>query len=408
VAAPTEIRGRARLQLPPWFAPALGTAGTLAFVLAIQTNPSTSSITDVVIAAAAVVIAALAVRWLFAPPAFRPLAVLIAAGAAWLLPQRDDIGAAAIAAAFFAVAMVLVLPQWRRPVSPVAYIAIGSGALVSVVLRVFDSQVLLLAVAIACVVALAIATAAAGLRPPPKRGDRTIATLLTIVFVFYALYVGAVSPHATWFGGGTIHGPTTNNEVALTFDDGPNIGATLPIMHILDQYGTKGAFFEVGKAVEKEPQISRALVADGQLVGNHSYHHDSWTWLEPTYPELKRTQNAIKQATGICPGFYRPPHGYRTPFIAHAVNDDHMHMVLWSVSAGDWATNDAQLVATRVLAKVQPGSIILLHDGLDGNPTANRQVLVRALPLILEGLRAKHLTPVRLDQLLGETPTGTC
>lgn len=408
MAAPTGTRERAGFELPSWLSPALGTAGVFAFLLAVQAHPSTSSIVDCLIVVVALLVAGFVIRQLFNTPAFRPIAVLLAVGSAWLLPQRDDIGAAAIAAAFFAVAIALVVPRLERSRASAVPIAIGVSVLIVALLRIFGSQVLLLVVAVACVAVLAIATAFVGLRPAPKGGDRTIATLLTIVFVVYALYVGAVSPDATWFGGGTIHGPTTNNEVALTFDDGPNIGATLPIMRILDQYGTKGTFFEVGKAVVKEPQISRALVADGQLVGNHSYHHDSWTWLEPWYPELRRTQNAIKDATGVCPGFYRPPHGYRTPFIAHAVNDHHMHMVLWSVSAGDWATNDAQLVASRVLAQVKPGSIILLHDGLDGNPTANRQVLVRALPLILQGLRAKHLTPVRLDQLLGEMPTGTC
>jgi peptidoglycan/xylan/chitin deacetylase (PgdA/CDA1 family) len=400
-AAPT----RASVALPRGLSPALAAGGAIAFVLAVDVNSSTSSFVDLLIVAAAMVVAALVVTLLFATPAFRPIAVILAGGAAWLLPQRDDIGAAAAAAAFFAAGLVLALP---RPNRREPLVAIGGSVVVVALLRFFDSQVVLLIVAFVCVLVGAIATALARMRPPPRPGDRTIATLLTIVFIVYALYVGAVSPHATWFGGGTIHGPTTNNEVALTFDDGPNIGATLPIMRILDQYGTKGTFFEVGKAVAQQPQISRALVADGQLVGNHSYHHDSWTWLEPTYPELKRTQNEIKQATGMCPGFYRPPHGYRTPFIAHLVDNDHMHMVLWSVSAGDWASNDAQLVAGRVLAQAKPGSIILLHDGLDGNPSANRQVLVRALPLILEGLRAQHLTPVRLDQLLGESPTGTC
>ena len=88
---------------------------------------------------------------------------------------------------------------------------------------------------------------------------------------------------------------------------------------------------------------------------------------------------------------YRPPHGDRTPFLAQVVRDHHMHMVLWSASAGDWATNDAALVARRILAGARPGAILLLHDGLDGNPAANRAVLVRALPLILDGLRAKGL-----------------
>ena len=85
-----------------------------------------------------------------------------------------------------------------------------------------------------------------------------------------------------------------------------------------------------------------------------------------------------------------------------------MHMVLWSASAGDWATNDAQLVARRILAGARPGAILLLHDGLDGNPSANREVVVKALPLILDGLRAQGLSAVRLDHLLGTGDYQTC
>ena len=65
-----------------------------------------------------------------------------------------------------------------------------------------------------------------------------------------------------------------------------------------------------------------------------------------------------------------------------------MRMVTWDVSAGDWATRNAGLVARRVLDHVRAGSIVLLHDGLDGRVDADRSVIVEALPLILEGLRA--------------------
>ena len=182
----------------------------------------------------------------------------------------------------------------------------------------------------------------------------------------------------------------------------------MKVMRILDDAGVKGTFFEVGKAIDADPQITRALFADGQLLGNHSYHHDQWRWLDPRYPELERTQQAFQRAIGTCPVLYRPPHGDRTPFVARVVRDHHMHMVLWSASAGDWATNDAVLVARRIVDQAKPGAILLLHDGLDGIPTANREVLVRALPLILSGLRNKGLHPVRLDQLLGTAAYTRC
>ena len=75
--------------------------------------------------------------------------------------------------------------------------------------------------------------------------------------------------------------------------------------------------------------------------------------------------------------------------MARVVDDHGMTMVGWDVSAGDWKAHDAGKVARAVLDDVRPGSIILLHDGLDGDVTADRSVVVRALPMILDGLGRK-------------------
>jgi peptidoglycan/xylan/chitin deacetylase (PgdA/CDA1 family) len=78
-----------------------------------------------------------------------------------------------------------------------------------------------------------------------------------------------------------------------------------------------------------------------------------------------------------------------------------MQTITWDVSAGDWSSTDGAVVARRILRGVKPGSIILLHDGLDGLEGANRQVVLDALPIILDGLAERGLQPVRVDQLLG-------
>jgi len=114
----------------------------------------------------------------------------------------------------------------------------------------------------------------------------------------------------------------------------------------------------------------------------------------------------FERTLGVCPTFFRAPHGQHTPFMARVVEDHGMTMVGWEASAGDWATSDARLVAKRILDKVEPGSIILLHDGLDGDVTADRSVVVRALPLILDGLERRGLHSVGLDRLLGRRPYG--
>jgi peptidoglycan/xylan/chitin deacetylase (PgdA/CDA1 family) len=327
----------------------------LAFVVAADLRLGALSIPAVVLVAVALVAGAWLARVGSGNGSLVVAGFLTALIAAWLLPQRTDLASAAILAAFFGAGIALIV----RPRS----VEIGPA--------------------------------------PGRVRNRLVGTVLLVAVVVFAAYVGAETPSVHWFGGGITRGPAADRDVALTFDDGPNLTATLPIMRILDTAGVKATFFEVGHAIDKDPWITLTLYRDGQGLGNHSYHHDQWRWLDPRYPELERTQVTFQKSIGTCPAFYRPPHGDRTPFIAHAVNDHHMRMILWDDSAGDWAVKNPQTIASRILRGVRPGSIIVLHDGLNGNPLADRTALVKALPLILAGLRAKDLHPVRLDTLIG-------
>jgi peptidoglycan/xylan/chitin deacetylase (PgdA/CDA1 family) len=251
-------------------------------------------------------------------------------------------------------------------------------------------------------VAVAIVVAAgrfpATNRPLLRSAAPAGAAFLTLVCISV---VGATTPRATWFGALIASGPRDTNMVAITFDDGPNPPYTQQVAAVLKQYDVKGTFFSLGSAIKKEPDTSKALMAEGHLIANHNYNHNDHSYLNPFYPSLGDAQNAIRDATGVCPTFFRPPHGTHTPFMSRVATNRDMHVVNWDVSAADWATDDPQLVATRVLDRVKSGSIILLHDGLDGNIGADRTVVVKALPLIIEGLREKGLKPVRLDELLG-------
>jgi peptidoglycan/xylan/chitin deacetylase (PgdA/CDA1 family) len=324
-------------------------AAGLGFVVAAAARHAIEGWLDLVLVIAALVAGSLIARLASGSRRLRTAGTITALVAAWLLLLRADLGTAVILAVLFGAGIGL-----------------------------------------------------AALPPGARRGfPRLTASALLVAIAVFAAYVGAVTPSVHWFGGGITHGSTMYGEVALTFDDGPNLTATLPIMRILDAARVKGTFFEVGKAIDSEPQITRELYAHGQLLGNHSYNHDQWRWLDPRYPELERTQQAFQRAIGVCPAFYRPPHGDRTPFIAHVVSNHHMRMIMWDVSAGDWATNNPRTIARRIVRDAHSGAIIVLHDGLDGIPTANRAGLVKALPLILEGLRAKHLDVVGLDKLIG-------
>jgi peptidoglycan/xylan/chitin deacetylase (PgdA/CDA1 family) len=397
-------------------APTLGLRGFATAALALPAVPAVAadrSPTSLVLAALAVGLGPAAAwwvsRWLGPPrPLLAALGGVFVVVAGWLLPQADVSFTTVLLGLGIGVGVGLgggaldVLGRRGTAIGAAAGIAVLAALVAVDGVHGTAWAGLLDGVAIATVGVLA--------RPRPSRrvpgAVRAAATAAAVATVGVTFWVGANSPTVNWFGSQVAHGPRDRRDVAITFDDGPDDPYTLEVAQILDARGAKGTFFMVGKALDRRPDIARALREDGHLLGNHSYHHDSWRWLDPRYPELERTQRAFRRNLGICPTFYRAPHGQHTPFLARVVGDRGMTMVGWDVSAGDWKTDDARLVAQRVLNDVEPGSIIVLHDGLDGSVTADRSVLVRAVPLILDGLARRDLKPVRLDALLGERGYG--
>jgi peptidoglycan/xylan/chitin deacetylase (PgdA/CDA1 family) len=410
-----------RESLPPEpqssdLAPALGLRGLATTALALPAVPAVAadrSPTSLILAAVAVGLGAAAAWWISrrsgAPRLLLAvLGALVVVVAGWLLPQADVSPITVLIGLGVGVGVGLgggALGILRRRE---AAVGAAAGLAILAVLVAVDGvhgtawAGLVDGVAIAGVGVLARSRPHTG----PPGSVRAAATVAAVVTVGATFWVGANSPTVTWFGSQVSHGPRDGREVAITFDDGPDDPYTLEIARILDARGAKGTFFMVGKALDRRPDIARALRADGHLLGNHSYHHDEWRWLDPRYPELERTQTAFRHNLGVCPTFYRAPHGQHTPFLAHVVGDHGMTMVGWEVSSGDWNTRDAGLVARRTLDGVKPGSIIVLHDGLDGSVTADRSVLVRAVPMILDGLERRGLKPVRLDALLHERGYG--
>lgn len=385
--------------------PALATAAAAATLLLptlavagepVAASPARAAIAGVIALATYVAVSPLART--------RSLALLGAAAGVlcgWLLSQASYWAAGWIIAPLLGAAVAFVCPlRLEAPRAAASAVLVSAAALV--VVRVFFGRAVATDLGSALVALggmVALVAVPGRLRPSPA--GAAVGFVAVVAALLTTGYIGATTPRAAWFGSLVSHGPRDRPQVALTFDDGPDVEYTLAVRDILDRYGAKGTFFSVGKAVDARPDISRALLDDGHLLGNHSYRHDAVRWLDPRYPELAAGESAIKRNLGVCPAFYRPPHGTHTPFISREAGEHGMTVVTWDVSAGDWATTDGQLVASRVLDRVRPGSIIDLHDGLDGKLSADRSVLLTALPLILEGLEARGLQPVTLDQLLG-------
>jgi peptidoglycan/xylan/chitin deacetylase (PgdA/CDA1 family)/sulfur carrier protein ThiS len=193
--------------------------------------------------------------------------------------------------------------------------------------------------------------------------------------------------------------PVADRAVALTFDDGPS-PYTRAVLAILARYDVSATFFVVGSEVETYPELVRRELRQGMAVGNHSYDHPdgpSFAWLphRRIRREVERTQKVLARL-GVHPVLFRPPGGSVSPSVLRAASARGMRVVLWSVDPRDWVPGTtATEIVQRVLGGVQPGSIIVLHDG-----GGDRSATVEALPAIIAGIRERGLRFVAL------APTG--
>ena len=176
--------------------------------------------------------------------------------------------------------------------------------------------------------------------------------------------------------------------VALTFDDGPSPVYTQKIMKILDKYHIKGTFFVVGQRAQSYPKYLKALVADGDIIGNHSYSHPQVSKLrgDKLYKEVVAPENIIYKITGEKPLLFRFPYGAENKRVKQYVSSQGLTPVHWGYSPQDYTRPGAGVIASRVISHARSGQVILLHDG-----PKQRQQTVDALPKIIEGIKKKGL-----------------
>ncbi|MCA8915746.1 MAG: polysaccharide deacetylase family protein [Planctomycetes bacterium] len=197
--------------------------------------------------------------------------------------------------------------------------------------------------------------------------------------------------------------PEPVKAVALTFDDGPDARFTQQILEVLADKGVKACFFSVGSRVIDNPDITHAIHQQGHMLGNHSESHAMWinfSLHKRLRREVRDTNAAIKQAAGVVPRFYRAPHGFKNPALGDILAQEGMLAVGWQVRGFDAVSGNAAKIAERVVDGAKGGGVILLHDGAGLQGSDDRSATVDALPVIIDGLRAKGLEIVRLDELL--------
>ncbi|TDC47029.1 polysaccharide deacetylase family protein [Actinomadura sp. KC345] len=182
--------------------------------------------------------------------------------------------------------------------------------------------------------------------------------------------------------------------LALTFDDGPT-ESTGDLLDILASRNVKATFFLVGQNVVENPDLVRREHQAGHEIADHSYTHADLgrASKQEIVSELTRTQDAIRQASGVTPKLLRPPYGSTSKRLAKVTRRMGMAQIMWTVDPLDWRHRDTEAVERRVLKNAKPGGIVLLHDI---HPTT-----VRAVPKIIDRLAAEGYVFVTVSELFG-------
>lgn len=157
---------------------------------------------------------------------------------------------------------------------------------------------------------------------------------------------------------------TSENVVALTYDDGPDPVSTKKILDILKQHEVKATFFMVGERIKKYPEIARAVYQDKHELGNHSFSHTKMIFKPPTFVRLQieKTDALLKDLGVSAEIHFRSPFKTQLFILPYILYKMKKKNILWDIDSQDWKIKNTELVAEHVLKLVKPGSIILLHD----------------------------------------------
>lgn len=190
---------------------------------------------------------------------------------------------------------------------------------------------------------------------------------------------------------------TAEPLVALTFDGGPQPETTEAILGILAGRGVRATFFVSGQAAEANPAATAALVAAGHDLGNLAFHPGRLVLVRPATVErdLARTDAAIRAAGYAGPIHFRPPGGARLFVLPWVLARQERLTVMWDLAPDSDPNAGPERIARAAVEGAHPGSIILLHA-----MAANRGATRAALPVIIDGLRARGFRLVTLSDLL--------
>lgn len=195
---------------------------------------------------------------------------------------------------------------------------------------------------------------------------------------------------------------TKSKGVALTFDDGPSPLSTPILLNLLELYNFKATFFVIGKKAEKYPNLIADILAGGHTIGNHSWQHDNLLMLRSKKKlgqDIRKTQEVLNRF-GIQTLVFRPPAGITNPRLKSVLQNENLLTVTFSCRPFDHGNKKITNLAERVLGRLKPGNIILLHDIA---PTTKHNIAIwqKEIETLFTGLQSNIYEVQPLEALIG-------
>jgi len=213
--------------------------------------------------------------------------------------------------------------------------------------------------------------------------------------------LGVSFPQWQMFGDNICAVATKRKIVALTFDDGPDAENTPALLALLAERKVRATFFCIGQRVAQQPELVKRMVAEGHRIENHTFLHSPRTNIfsvRRLRGELTQAQTEIGRVAGRAPEFFRPPAGLTSPRIFRVTGELGLKVAGYTARGLDRRTDAPENIAGRLLRKLQPGAIFLLHDA--GVP---RERLLAVVALLLDKLESEGYQCARLDELIAES-----
>ncbi len=164
-------------------------------------------------------------------------------------------------------------------------------------------------------------------------------------------------------------GEDSEKVIYLTFDCGYENGNTEAILDALEKHDVPATFFVVGHYLETAPDLVKRMVAEGHMVGNHTYHHPDMSAIsspEAFQKELDDVADSFYEITGtrLAP-YYRPPQGKADAENIRMAQQLGYSTIFWSLAYVDWDTENQpshEAAFDKLTSRIHPGAIVLLHN----------------------------------------------